>query len=258
MTLMNGLVHGGKGYLWSDTALFDRATGQFRGHLPKAFTGTLWPWAAAISGLYDLNDPHRVARAIGGALPFDTPALLKAAVAALRDELKAGLPCRLLVAVPCTDYGARLYFIAADETGLTPPFVPLELVEFTSSGNGSQRYAEIDALGFTPARMLEFIDHQYASPTDTVQGWSGCTIGGDAIEVEVSAAGVTSRVVREWGDRVGERIERKANALASRFAKEPSSFPRSESGNQPPNLSPLRRGFFGSSPDAIRLSTVRR
>jgi hypothetical protein len=32
-------------------------------------------------------------------------------------------------------------------------------------------------------------------------------IGGNLVEYEVNAFGVRSRVVREWGDQVGERIK---------------------------------------------------
>ena len=206
MTLMNGLIYEGKAYLWTDSLFCDVNTGEPQGHVAKAFTGALWPWAILTTGFYDMNDPHRIARRVAEALPMTTEALLQAGVDALRAELAAGLSCRLLVAVPCPDYGARLYFIAADETGLTPPFVPLETIEFMSSGNGSKRYAEIDALGFTPARMLGFIDYQHETPTETVGGRREYSIGGEVIELVVSAEGVTQRTVRQWPYRVGERI----------------------------------------------------
>lgn len=198
MTLMNGLIYERQAYLWTDSAVFTR-DGKLAGHMPKAFAGELWPWAAVVSGLYDTSDPYRVARTIGEALPLSIETLLIAGVAALRAEAARGLTCRLLIAAACPTYGARMYFIAADETPLAPPFEPLETVEFFSSGNGSSRHAELDAKGFTPARVLEFIDYQAETPIPTVEGWAGQTIGGDIVELCVGEAGVTSHVVRERG-----------------------------------------------------------
>jgi hypothetical protein len=34
----------------------------------------------------------------------------------------------------------------------------------------------------------------------------GRTIGGDIIRLQVTGEGVTSRVVREWGDKIGVRV----------------------------------------------------
>jgi hypothetical protein len=58
--------------------------------------------------------------------------------------------------------------------------------------------------------MLSVIDAQRAEPdvADHVPALGeGHWIGGNCVELKVTQAGVTSRVVREWGDRVGERIE---------------------------------------------------
>jgi hypothetical protein len=59
-----------------------------------------------------------------------------------------------------------------------------------------------------PYHMPAIAEAQRAEPikpdVPTIAPYHG--IGGNLVEYEVSASGVRSRVVREWGDRVGERI----------------------------------------------------
>ena len=60
-------------------------------------------------------------------------------------------------------------------------------------------------MGFTPERMLSVIDAQRAEPHDGPLGM-GHWIGGNAVQFTIARSGVTSRVVREWGDAARERI----------------------------------------------------
>lgn len=196
MTLQNGLIHGGRGYLWTDTMLYDAETGEPLGVAPKAFHGTTWPWAAVLSGTMPADDLYKVPRFIADAWPLGTETLLAAGAAALRSEAAEGRMGRLLFCVPCPVNGARLYFIASDDVGWNEPFVPEELIEFTSSGNGSPLHQRYDKIGFTPARMRRFIDYQIEEPSETVLGRKQRTIGGNVVELEVTAEGVDSRVVR--------------------------------------------------------------
>lgn len=197
MTLANGLVHEGKAYLWTDTAIIDVKSGEHRGHIEKAFHGLHWPWAAVHSGEFDMSDPHRVKRLIAEANPMDGPELIAASERALLLEAAAGRQGRLLVAHTCPTYGARLWFIASDENPVSAPFKAEEFLQMTSSGNGSARFAELDAKGFNPRRMRQFIDWQFANPSESVLGYS-VPLGGNVIELEVSDAGVERKLAREF------------------------------------------------------------
>lgn len=197
MTLQNGLVHEGRAYLWTDTMLYDPETGADMGRAAKAFHGIAWPWAAVYSGLMDTSDLHKVARRVSEPWPLTGESLLKAAQDALRLEAEEGRQGRLLIAYPCSQYGARMFLIANEELPFAKAYEPHELGEYRSAGNGEPWAAEFageDLL--SPADMRRFIDLQIENPAHTVHGWSGHTIGGNIVEIEISDERVECRVLR--------------------------------------------------------------
>jgi hypothetical protein len=196
MTLQNGLIHRGKAYLWTDTALWDASTGTPIGTVSKAFSGVTWPWAGVLSGLMLPNEPYRVQTLIAEANPRDPAELIEATRSALRLEAMAGRHCRVLLAFPCPDYGARMFMIAADAMPFAAPLEPYETVEYMSSGNGSPWAAKFAGKDLTPAMMRKFIDHQIEHPGETVLGWNGHNIGGNIIETRVTAKGAKNFLVR--------------------------------------------------------------
>lgn len=196
MTLQNGLVHEGKGYLWTDTALWDVRSGSIVGEAAKAFTGTYWPWAAVLSGAFDLNALYRIPEIISRAMPRDVSELLEVGRDALALEASAGRFSRLLFCVPDAEFGAMLHFIAADDVGFARPFEPIRTVQFTSSCGTTSRYAEYDRKGFTPSLMRKFVGFQERKPEQTVFGNFEHTIGGNIVEIELANARVQSRILR--------------------------------------------------------------
>lgn len=196
MTLQNGLIHRGRGFLWTDTALFDPDNGKIVGEYPKAMTGEHWPWMVVLSGDLDKSDPLSVQHALTRDDPRTTEELLRAGRAALQEHAIKGLMGRLLFCVPDPAYGAMLYFIASDATGVAPPFTPRPLTQFTSSGNGTPLFNKLDRQGFTPKRMRRFVDWQASHAGETVHGNTFHSIGGDIIEIELSGGKTTPRLVR--------------------------------------------------------------
>jgi hypothetical protein len=196
VTLQNGLIHNGKAYLWTDTALWEAETGKRIGDVAKAFTGLEWPWAAVLSGTSLPQDPFRVQAMIGAAYPASPADLIEVTRDALRREAIEGRMCRVLLAYPCPTYGARMFHIAADSWPGRVAFEPFETIEYMSSGNGSLWAAQFAGRDLTPREMRRFIDYQIADPGESVHGWPS-RLGGNLIETKVSAAGVKSRVVRE-------------------------------------------------------------
>lgn len=196
MTLMNGLIHDRRAYLWTDTRIYHPETGATLGVAAKAFQGVVWTWAAVHTGLMHPDEPHVVARRVSERWPFTGEQLLEAAMSALRAEADEGRVARLLLAYPCEEYGARMFYVGNDVVPFAKAYQPYETVEFMSSGNGEPWAAQFSGKDMTPADMRQFIDHQIETPSETIHGWTGLTIGGNVVEIEVSADGVDSRVVR--------------------------------------------------------------
>lgn len=208
MTLQNGLVHGGEVRLWCDTAYVDPSTGKVAWFDTKAFEGLTWPFAGTLSLVGATVDCFNVPAAIASAYPANVAALLNVTREALIAYSARGGAGRVLLGA--WEDEPQLWIVASDGAGLVAPFEPAELDFYTSSGNRSAAYQLAVANGFTPERMLTVIDAQRAEPhvSDHVAALGeGHWIGGNCVELAVRSSGVTSRVVREWGDRAGERIE---------------------------------------------------
>jgi len=193
---MNGLIHDRRAYLWTDTRLYHPTTGETLGEGAKAFEGAAWTWAAVHAGTFPMDDPHVLKRRITERWPIGGEALLAAAIDALRLEADEGRIGRLLLAYPCEEHGARMFHLANDAMPFAAAYEPYETVEFMSSGNGEPWAAQFSGRDLTPADMRRFIDYQVETPSETVCGWTGLSIGGNVVEIEVSSEGVTSRMVR--------------------------------------------------------------
>lgn len=193
MTLQNGCIYRGKAYLWTDTAVFDARTGAIIGHSEKAFRGINAIWAAVYSGTFATADPYRVQRMIGESWPTDSGELVEVCRQALIVQAADGLIGRILLAFPCAQSGARLMMIAADSER---PFEPEEKEFYMSSGNGQPWAAGFADNEVSPHRVRRFIDRQIATPNQTTLGWTRHSIAGNVLEIEVSADGVNTNVVR--------------------------------------------------------------
>lgn len=200
MTLMNGLVHDGTGYLYSDTQVWDTETmepiGQTGG---KAFHGTLWPWAAVHTGIIDGRKGLTVPTGLADRCSLSAKRLLDDAIDVLRIEREEGRIGRLLIAFADEQYGARMFIIANDDVPYAPPLEPYETIEFKCSGNGEPWAAEFADLDMTPADMERFIEHQIDTPFEVLPGLRITGVGGTIFETKVSMAGVSSRVLRTVG-----------------------------------------------------------
>ena len=181
MTLMNGLIHDRKAYLWTDTLLSTQDGKTPLAHVTKFAIPPSRKWAAILSGSWPADDFFIVHKAILNAKPKTLPQLLKASVKALHKLDHYGLSARMLLAVPCKDYGARLFLVSGDALPFTGAFEPYETVQYMSAGNGA---AGAPCDPETPEQMRQFIEWQ-ARIANTAP------IAGDLIEIEVSAKGVT-------------------------------------------------------------------
>lgn len=198
MSLQNGLIHKGRAYLWSDTLLID-SDGNPVGHASKAYHGLNWPWAIVQSGLRYAANPHRAVQFIGNAVPRNGAELIELAREALRAEHDDGLLARFLIAYADKGRGARMVFIANDETPFAAPFEPHETVQFAcghSDDRWSTAFVERD---LTHLEMRQFIAEQAKRPMLTAFGKEQWGIGGELIETRVTAKGVRSTGLGEFG-----------------------------------------------------------
>lgn len=214
MTLQNGLAMKDRALLWSDTAFTDPATGTLIATQSKVFTTTCGIHAAVsmatIGGLPDLILQFLVQRTL---VYFRLGDLLEDCELALRRYCQHQpdvAVARLLVAAWCDETDeARLFAIASDGGNWDKPFQAVEVEHFVSSANRSAAYQLAIANGVRPDHLPAIIEAQRHESIVTGKGgfapYHG--IGGSLVEFEVTQAGVTHRVVREWPDRVGERIE---------------------------------------------------
>lgn len=180
MTLQNGLIYNRTAYLWTDTLMCgeDRKT-PIR-HITKTFMPTSRQWAAVFSGTAPGHDIYLVPQAVIDAEPKTIEEVLKASITALRKLAIHGLWGRLLLAMSCKKYGARLFVVSGDALPFAAAYEPYETVQFMSSGNGMLG-APCDPE--TPDQMRQFIRWQDGL-IDTPP------IGGDLIELQVCDKGV--------------------------------------------------------------------
>lgn len=199
MTLQNGLVHGSKAYLWTDTAHWNPDTGEILAHGTKVFNSTVWPYAVSFStvggGLGFFADE------IGTANPQGLEELLGAATDALRWYAREGGGGRVMVA--SYDGKPRLHIIACHV--LFPgsgygPFEPVEIDYFICSCNDSAPALVAAREGYNLKRMRRVIDAQCSTPWLSTGGLEHLGprvwLGGDIYRIEVGAGGVTSALER--------------------------------------------------------------
>jgi len=197
MTLQNGLVHGRKSYVWSDTALWDGHSGKAIAHGAKAFQSDSWPFAAAFSTWGP--HPEMIGEIMRNADPKDLSEVLETAADSMRWLASIGGFGRVLVA--SHEDRPRLHLVPSGEVfpGYAP-FEPVELDYFVCSGNQTAAYRIAAERGFNPKRMRRVIDAQCETPWAVESGATDLGervwIGGNIVRIEVSAAGVTSHIER--------------------------------------------------------------
>lgn len=196
MTLQNGLVHGGKAYLWADTGFFDSTTGELVCLDTKVFQGLYWPFAGALSCIG--GNPHEIALHISNAWPGDVPSLLATTTDALRHYAAKGFIARVLLATWADR--PQLWMIGTDDCAGEGAFVPCEVLHYMNSANGLPEVQRAERMGFTPKRMARVIDAQLANSVEAAgpMGAAGLKVqyGGNVVQYEVSRDGLESRVLR--------------------------------------------------------------
>lgn len=189
MTLQNGLIYKRRAYLWADTAVTDPATGEIVGTVSKVGIGLNWPWAAVHSGEMIAGDPARIWRAIAETKPATEAALIEACRSALVREDEAGRIGRLLMAYPCRQDGARMFFMATDATAAGLAFIAHPVGQHACSPADDHWNNRFIASEFSLDEMRGFIDAQIKQPMASIYGLPG-RFGGNLIEVRVTGAGV--------------------------------------------------------------------
>lgn len=210
MTLQNGAIHDGAGYLWSDTAWFEPATGKMTMHGPKTFHGVRWPWAVSTSLVGAAAASFwGMAEQVGNADPADIPALLDDCTAALRAFTETGEDRTGRLMVAAWDYGlntARLFFVTSDVV-VGPAFEPAEALHLVSGGTGSDAYRRFVESGNQPKHMQGLIAVQRKERWNVPGFAPGHYVGGEVVRHAVTAEGVRHVIVSQWRDRVGQRIK---------------------------------------------------
>lgn len=203
MTLQNGLIEGGKVYLYCDTAVFEANTRKQIGCYAKAIQSLNMPFAIACSFVGATNLPATMDRLLQAvtALPVDGAEGLANASKAwlLHWQASTGGTARLLIGSNFEGEGPRLVMLATDDLGFAKPFQAVTVEAFVSSANETDAYAAFARSHNRRAQMPALIDVQHATPMPTVDGSKpGLFIGGAAIEIAISPHGVESTVVRDW------------------------------------------------------------
>ncbi|MBO9519780.1 MAG: hypothetical protein J7493_17110 [Porphyrobacter sp.] len=194
MTLQNGLIEGGKAYLWVDTLLLSGETGKPLGVGPKAWHGLEQPWAASLTMIGNpdyLSIPTSMARVN----PQDEDSVIEAAQIALMDYCADGSFGRILLA--CCFDEPRLYAIASD-TLLGVPFAAYTLPHYLApAAAGDTR--KVMMLAEMPAAIAEQVTGNLAWHGSSDLKQAPQKIGGTIVEIIVSRHGVAERELRLSG-----------------------------------------------------------
>lgn len=199
MTLQTGAILGQAGYLWSDSAYFDGATGaDFVGFGAKVFHSTAWPFAFSTSCVG--GNPYRLAMALDAAAPKHLGSLLWWCREELRHFCRAGEYGQLLVAGWCDQRQAvRMFLLRSEAADEDPAFEPIEVTSFSNGGRDLPAAKVAQRKGFTVDRMLRVIDAQFENPDPGAREGVVVRYGGEVIQTKVTRDGVTQEVVRDWG-----------------------------------------------------------
>lgn len=230
MTALNMFVQPLACWLLNDTAVYDEH-GTILSLASKTVTVPGLPIAMASSGSQcgaELQDSlsqlaPRSVDAVLEALPGVLSAMLFADRAAYPDD--KGLGYFLHVATWCANRRQpRGYVIGTDQRAFGPAIEPWNVVEVDHSTSGGFEGAKDDDAPVTPESALgrpvdlcdpsSFNPRLHGLPLIEAQrsrrwrdgGALAYRIGGQAVLTRVSRRGVERTVLREWPDRVGERI----------------------------------------------------
>lgn len=186
MTLQNGLVEGGKAYLWTDTLLLSGETGKALGIAPKAFYGWYRPWAASLTMI---GNPAylSIAERLGKVDPETEDQLIEEAQLALMDYSADGSLGRLLLA--CCFDEPRLYGIASDHL-MGIPFAAYSFDHYVAPAmTGSRPVTLAEMPGVIAGQVLG----NHAWEGNPRLSAAPHKIGGTIVEICVAPEGVTER-----------------------------------------------------------------
>lgn len=203
MTLQNGLLHQGTAYMWSDTGWWD-ADGRRVGTAPKAFEGSLFPWAGTLSGVSPPGEPYRSVKLLADRLSLSPAEVIQDAVGVLKDEDAQGRSGRLLLAFQCPRRGAALCHIAADAMPDRLPFQPVMVGKYVCWGANEDWYAPFAGRDLTPAEMRQVVALQLQGNAAAMFEIEVQDPVSDVIETRVSRDGVSHTRFRLINGRLTE------------------------------------------------------
>lgn len=210
MTLQNGMVHGNKVYLWTDTMVLDGDTCEVLGAMPKGFYGLNHPFAGTLSNIG--TPPRSLLEAIGHGKTSTEDELVHTAQLALMDYCADGSTARLLLGCCFTE--PRLYYIAGDDmNGM--PFAAYTVAQYISPQH--QNSTEAVAFARMPSVIADQATGQYLPHGHLGSLGKRQTVGGTIVQIEVSRDGVTERelVLRGKAGRALKRIMAGVEARAA-------------------------------------------
>lgn len=186
MTLQNGMIHGGKVYLWTDTMVLDGDTCEVIGVMPKAFYGLHHPFAGSVS---NVGTPFQsLMQAIGHGKTTTEDELLRTAQLALMDYCADGSTARLLLGCCYTE--PRLYYVAGDNL-LGVPFAAYSVTHYLNP----QHENNSDPVTFAqmPSKIADQVTGKFMPVGPLGALGKRQTVGGTIVQIEVSRNGVTER-----------------------------------------------------------------
>ena len=186
MTLQNGMIHGGKVYLWTDTMVMNGDTCEVIGVMPKAFYGLCHPFAGTVSNIG--APPQSLMEAIGHGKTTTEDELLETAQLALMDYCADGSIARLLLGCCYTE--PRLYYIRSDNL-LGIPFAAYSATHYLCP----QHENSSDPFTFAqmPSKIADQVTGKFMPFGHLGALGARQAVGGTIVQIEVSPDGVTER-----------------------------------------------------------------
>lgn len=210
MTLQNGMIHGGKVYLWTDTMVLNGDTCEVVGVMPKAFYGLRHPFAGTVSNIG--APPQSLMEAIGHGKTTTEDELLQTAQVAMMDYCADGSIARLLLACCYTD--PRLYYIASDDA-LGVPFAAYSTTHYLCP----QHEINSDPVTFAqmPSKIADQVTGKFMPFGPLGASGKRQAVGGTIVQIEVSPDGVTEQelVLRGKAGRALKRVMAGVEARAA-------------------------------------------
>jgi hypothetical protein len=222
MSALNGIVQPGAVYLLTDGATY-RWNGVVRDIGPKVITLEAAQMAIGWSGCGVRANLEKAIKRSGARSRAEVMAVLPWIV---RDHVgrniarepecnPADLGLSLLIAL--WNNGPELYALHSDQVVIgpnLPAFRPIKMQAYldieptVATSIFGRQVNPLDPASFDAAvDGLAVIEHQRRQPFEDANGDRRFMVGGFAQLTTVSAAGIETRVLREWPDKVGRKIE---------------------------------------------------